>query len=102
MHTHLSKAFDKVNHSALLLKLMKRNIPIELIRILENWFMNCFTCVIWNSVYSRFFKIEYGVRQGSVLSPSLFAVYLDDIVNALSVSQRHFIILYADDILIMA
>ena len=34
----------------------------------------------WNSVYSRFFKIEYGVRQGSVLSPSLFAVYLDDIV----------------------
>ena len=50
----------------------------------------------------EFFKIEYGVRQGSVLSPSLFAVYLDDIVNALSVSQRHFIILYADDILIMA
>ena len=98
----LSKAFDKVNHSALLLKLMKRNIPVELIRILENWFSICFTCVKWNSVYSRFFKIDYGVRQGSVLSPSLFAVYIDDIVNSLSVSQRHFIILYADDILIMA
>ena len=45
--------------------------------------MNCFTCVKWNSVYSRFFKIEYGVRQGSVLLLSLFAVYLDDIVNTL-------------------
>jgi len=50
----LSKAFDNVNHSALLLKLMKRNIPVELIRILENWFKHCFACVKCNSVYSRF------------------------------------------------
>ena len=31
----LSKAFDKVNHHALLLKLMKRNIPITLLDLLE-------------------------------------------------------------------
>ena len=33
----LSKAFDKVNHHALLMKLMKRNLPVVLINILENW-----------------------------------------------------------------
>ena len=32
----LSKAFDKVNH-ALLMKLIKRNLPVVLIDILENW-----------------------------------------------------------------
>ena len=34
----LSKAFDKVNHHALLVKLMKRKLPVFLIDILENWF----------------------------------------------------------------
>jgi len=43
----LSKAFDKVNHHALYLKLMKRLIPIELLNILENWFCRYFSCVKW-------------------------------------------------------
>jgi len=47
-------------------------------------------------------SIKFGVRQGSVLSPQLFAVYLNDIVSQLPVSQRCFVVLYADDILIMA
>ena len=33
----LSKAFDKVNHHGLLMKLMKRNLHVVLIDILENW-----------------------------------------------------------------
>jgi len=46
-------------------------------------------------------SIKFGVRQGSVLSPQLFAVYLNDIVSQLPVGQRCFVMLYADDILIM-
>ena len=51
-----------------------------------------------------FIKIDFGVRQGSVLSPRLyiFAVYVDDIVTRLHASQHYFIVLYADDILIYA
>ena len=41
----LSKAFDKVNHHALLMKLMKRNLPVVLIDILENWLKNCSSMV---------------------------------------------------------
>ena len=37
-----------------------------------------------------------------MLSPQLFAVYLNDIFSQLPVSQRCFVVLYADDILIMA
>jgi len=51
---------------------------------------------------SDFIQIKFEVRQGSVLSPQLFAVYLNDIVSQSPVSQRCFVVLYADDILIMA
>jgi len=42
-----------------------------------------------------FIKIDFGVRQGSVLSPRLFAVYVDDIVTRLHASQHCFIVLLA-------
>jgi len=38
----LSKAFDKMNHSALFIKLMDRLIPVQVLSILENWFAMCF------------------------------------------------------------
>jgi len=98
----VSKAYDKVNHSALFVKLMKRQIPTALLRVLENWLSNSWTCIKWHSTYSQFIKIEFGVRQGSVLAPSLFAIYIDDVVSRLSLSQRYFIILYADDILVIS
>jgi len=41
----LSKAFDKVNHHALFIKLMKKNIPNELLTVLENWLGDCRTCI---------------------------------------------------------
>jgi len=48
----LSKAFDKVNHQALYIKLMRRRVPVELLELLENWLSNCMTCVKWHDVFS--------------------------------------------------
>jgi len=36
------------------------------------------------------------------LAPSLFAVYIDNVVSRLSLCQRYFITLYADDILMIS
>ena len=44
----------------------------------------------------------FGVRQGSVLSPFLFAVYLDDLSKLCSPFDACYIILYADDILLIS
>ena len=48
----LSKAFDKMNHYGLFIKLMQRSIPNNLLLLLERWFPTGMTCVKWHSIWS--------------------------------------------------
>ena len=98
----ISKAFDRVNHHGILTKLMNRLIPNELLMLLESWLSGCYACVKWANVWSCVFSLEFGVRQGSVLSPFLFAIYVDDLAKSCSSIFGSFIVLYADDILLLA
>jgi len=106
----ISKAFDRMSHVGLYIKLMKRLVPTELLVVIENWFSKCFTCVNFMSALSSFFQLKCGVRQGGVLSPHFFALFIDEVVNSvkslgIGCYMRHMcmsIILYADDILLLA
>ena len=71
----LSKAFDKMSHCELFIKLMERRIPDILLCILEHCFSIGCTCVKWGTYFSGYFYLFCGMRQGGVLSPHLFAVY---------------------------
>ena len=56
----------------------------------------------WNNSWSEVFKIDFGVRQGSVLSQLMFALYVDDLGKLCELCRGCCIILYADDILLIA
>ena len=76
-----SKAFDMVDHGVLFCTLRDRGLPLPILRFMLSWYA---TQVRWGTCLSDVFHVSNGVRQGSVLSPVLFAVYLDGLVAELS------------------
>jgi hypothetical protein len=106
----MSKAFDKVNHFGLYIKLMNKRTPIEFINIMISWYCRCSACVRWDNVFSRTFAIVAGVRQGGVLSPVLFAIYVNDIIVNLEKERLGCYIgdiflgciMYADDLVLLS
>lgn len=106
----LTKAFDKVQHDILFIKLMVRNVPRNFIKLLHNWYSHSTIRIRWHACLSYQVSLLAGVRQGGVLSPSLFAIYIDDVLNVLNSSGlgcyinhiSYNAIMYADDILLMS
>ena len=78
----MTKAFDKVNHYALYLKLMMRQVPVCYIYLLSDWYGKVFISVKWGQSLSKQVRLTTGVRQGGVLSPVLFALYVNDIITS--------------------
>jgi len=74
-----SKAFDRTNHNLLFAKLIKHNVPMCIVRLLLSWYRQQTMQVKWGTNYTSPFTVTNGVRQGGVLSPYLFAVYLDEL-----------------------
>ena len=65
-------------------KLRDRGIPGYLLRILVFWYENQTMCVRWGKLLSEPFSVSNGVRQGGILSPFLFSVYMDDLSTRLN------------------
>ena len=78
-----SKAFDRVDHSLLFEKLLNRDLPPVIARLLLSWYSSQQLKVRWAKTFSNCFHTTNGVRQGGVLSPILFTVYIDDLLIAL-------------------
>ena len=63
-----SKAFDRVKHSVLFSKLVRRGVPGYIVRLLCYWYDRQAMCVRWGNSLSDPFHVNNGVRQGGILS----------------------------------
>ena len=102
-----SKAFDRVDYIKLFDKQIKRGMCPLIIRLLLNMYIQQKLQVKWNNHISYKFNVTNGVRQGSVLSPFLFSVYMDELLVTLKKNGvgchmgHHYVgaLGYADDII---
>ena len=105
-----TKAFDRVNYCKLFTKLIDRQLPPLILRLLISCYVNNIIQVSWSGFTSASFVALNGVKQGGVLSPVLFCVYIDELLLKLARSGVGCYIgniytgalAYADDVVLVA
>ena len=85
------KAFDKVPHQRLILKLKSHGISI--INWIEQWLTDRRQRVVVDGEVSNWKPVLSGVPQGSVLGPILFLIYINDLEEGMTSK----ILKFADD-----
>ena len=105
-----SKAFDRLVHSGLFQKMIDQNFPKIFIDVIITWYDGLYCRVLWDGTYSAWFLVRAGVRQGGVLSPNFYGLYVDELFSLLESSGigcyylKRFAaaLMYADDLAIIA
>ena len=94
----------------LIIPLLSRGLLNVMIHFLLRWYQSQHLRTKWNGFTSDAFSVSRGVRQGGVLSPILFTLYIDDLLKELSQSSVGCywgnifvgVLAYADDVTLLA
>ena len=105
-----SQAFDRVNYVTLFNILLKRGLCPLVCRLLAMIYTCQSARIKWGETFSKEFSITNGVKQGGVLSPVLFSIYMDELFVSLYASKvgchigQQFMgaFGYADDVILLA
>lgn len=108
----IKAAYDQVDRAILWQSCRAKRIPEDVISMLQALFDRNRARVAVNGQESEEFPISSGVLQGSLLSPLLYSVFIDDLADALNASgvkcgvtiggRPYRLLLYADDIVLLA
>ena len=105
------KAFDRLWHEALWATMRKYNVSASIIRAIENLYDKAQSAILFNGSTGEWFRTTVGVRQGCLLSPTLFNIFLerimcealDDHEGSVSIGGRLITnFRFADDIVVYA
>ena len=110
----MKKAFDSVRHDLLFMKMNELGIDGKFLLSIMNMYRSLVACVRdFKGNLSDFFPCPAGVRQGCVLSPTLFSIFINSIAEKMNHKGKHgiqllpgmvelFILLFADDIALIS
>ena len=90
MFLDISKAFDRIWHQGLLYKLNQNGILGNLLETLTDFLKDPKQRVILNGQKFSWENVEDGVSEGSILGPLLFLIYVNDVLDNLSISVKLF------------
>ncbi|GFV39414.1 RNA-directed DNA polymerase from mobile element jockey [Trichonephila clavipes] len=94
----IQKAFDHVWREGLIFKLIKYNFSSPLIKLISSYLADRNFSVRINDTYSSHRPTEAGVAQGTLVSPLLFNIY----VNNIPTHDNAILCMFADDTVILA
>ena len=92
----ISKAFDKVSHKGLLIKLEGLGVRGPILEWFKSYLRGRMQRVVLDGACSSWRDILAGVPQGSLLGPLLFLIYINDLLKKI-VCHKH---CYADDLML--
>lgn len=95
----VSKAFDTVSHQLLLKKLQNLGFRGPFFSLLESFLSDRAQSVVIGDFKSSLISLKAGVPQGSILSPLLFNIFVNDMAHVINECK---IYQYADDTLLVA
>ena len=106
----IQKAYDRVWRQGLWYVLHKYGIRGRLWRVLKNLYAKVESCVMLGNEWTEFFEILVGLRQGCLLSPMLFDIFINGLAEELIKlglgvqcgGKRICLLMFADDIVIIA
>ena len=105
----LRKAYNRVWRNGLWKRLWDEGIRGKMWRVCKKIYEKTQSCVLVGQERTEFFDVELGVRQGCVLSPILFSIYINTLAKEIAesgigikiIEDKIAILLYADDIVII-